>query len=81
MGLEDCRLEGKEDRMGHKTQVWMIPTVKYSLRLLTGQTFECGRRSIRYSMWTDTKFSQKNNHGALKYEIAIDIYRSRVLWI
>ena len=27
------------------------------------------------------QFSHKFNHGALKYEIAIDVYRSKVVWI
>jgi hypothetical protein len=27
------------------------------------------------------QYSQKFNHGALKYEIAIDVYRSKVVWI
>ena len=27
------------------------------------------------------QYSQKFNHGALKYEIAMDVYRSKVVWI
>lgn len=46
-----------------------------------GVDFKCWEKKHPTLPYDKGQYSHKFNHGALKYEIAIDVYRNKVVWI
>jgi hypothetical protein len=57
------------------------PTRQIFIVSVDGTDFKVWERKHPKFPYDKGQYSHKFNHGALKYEIAMDIYRSKVVWI
>jgi hypothetical protein len=57
------------------------PTSQIYIVTVDGTDFKVWEKKHPTLPYDKAQFSHKLNHGALKYEIAVDVYRSKVVWI
>ena len=71
----------KEQKIVWPQAEYEHPTSQKYIVSVDGIDFKCWELKHPTMPYDRRQFTQKHNHGGVKYEIAIDIYRSKVVWI